>query len=596
MSSTSGIPDTIYSGGDIITMNDKNPMVEAVAVKNGEVIALGTKPALLQMFGAAKRIVDLQGKTMLPGFIDGHSHFFQAAMIADYVNVSAPPIGPGSSIAAIVGVLKEHAAIRPLRPGEWLIGYGYDGSALSDGREATREDFDQDFRNTPVVLIHVSGHGCVMNSAGFRKVGLASNTITPLGGFTQRKPGSNEPAGLLMENSWFPVAAQLPKPSLERMLANLDKAQQMYAREGYTTAQDAPVDSDVMPLYRKAAHEGRLYLDLNGYWESHKFLAANPLGNGFRTTQPDKYRLAGVTIIADGSPQGRTAYFTKPYLTGGPGGEKNWCGTPTIPQAHMNAVIKKAYEHGAQVMVHCNGDASIDMLLQAHREAGAPRDRRTTVIHSQFVRRDQLDQYVQLGISPCFLTNHAYFWGDVNVANLGQERAHFSSPMKTAREFGLHMTNHSDFRVTPLDTMFMLWTSVNRISRSGQVIGAEERISVLDALKALTVDGAYQCFEEGRKGTIEVGKLADFVILTANPTKVEPTAIRDIAVSETIKDGRSVYKRDGQFLAKKASATQGLMSQGGASYDLSFDERASRAAWPVFEGERAPEGAASYLR
>lgn len=554
MSSTSGIPDTIYSGGDIITMNDKTPVVEAVAVKDGEIAAIGTKAGLLQMFGAAKRIVDLQGKTMLPGFIDGHSHFFQAAMIADYVNVSAPPVGPGSSIAAIVDVLKEHVALRPVRAGDWLIGYGYDGSALSDGREATREDFDKDFRNIPLVLIHVSGHGCVMNSAGFRRVGLASNITTPVGGFTQRKPGSNEPAGLLMENSWFPVAAQLPKRSPELMLKNLDKAQQMYASTGYTTVQDAPVDSDVMPLYRKAAHEGRLYLDLNGYWESHKFLAANPLGNGFRTSPRDNYRLAGVTIIADGSPQGRTAYFTQPYLTGGPSGERNWRGTPTVPQAHMNAVLKKAYEHDAQVMVHCNGDASIDMLLEAHRAAGAPRDRRTTVIHSQFVRRDQLDQYVQLGISPCFLTNHAFFWGDVNVENLGRERAHFSTPMRTARDFGLRMTNHCDFRVTPLDTMFILWTSVNRISRSGQVIGADERIPVLDALKALTIDGAYQCFEEGRKGTIEVGKLADFVILTADPTKVDPMAIRDISIAETIKEGRSVFKRDTHVVAQPPSA------------------------------------------
>jgi predicted amidohydrolase YtcJ len=229
----------------------------------------------------------------------------------------------------------------------------------------------------------------------------------------------------------------------------------------------------------------------------------------------------------------------------------------------MNAVLKKAYEHDAQVMVHCNGDASIDMLLAAHRAAGAPRDRRTTVIHSQFVRRDQLDQYVQLGISPCFLTNQAFFWGDVNVKNLGRERAYFSTPMRTARDLGLRVTNHSDFRVTPLDTMFILWTSVNRISRSGQVIGEEERIPMLDALKALTIDGAYQCFEEGRKGTIEVGKLADFVILTANPTKIDATAIRDITIAETIKEGRSVFKRDTHIAAQPVPEYVEVNSQWG---------------------------------
>jgi predicted amidohydrolase YtcJ len=183
------------------------------------------------------------------------------------------------------------------------------------------------------------------------------------------------------------------------------------------------------------------------------------------------------------------------------------------------------------------------MVLNAHKAAGAPRDRRTTVIHSQFVRRDQLDEYVQLGVNPSFFTNHAFFWGDLHVENLGKQRAYFSSPMKTARALGLHMTNHSDFLVTPLDTMLILWSSVNRVSRSGQVIGPDERISVLDGLKALTIDGAYQYFEEDRKGSIEVGKLADLVILTANPTTVDPMAIKDIKIVETIKEGTTVFKR-----------------------------------------------------
>jgi predicted amidohydrolase YtcJ len=160
------------------------------------------------------------------------------------------------------------------------------------------------------------------------------------------------------------------------------------------------------------------------------------------------------------------------------------------------------------------------------------------------VRRDQLDLYVKYGINPSFFTNHAFFWGDVHVENLGEERAFFMSPMKTARAMGLHMTNHSDFLVTPLDPLFILWTAVNRTSRSGQVIGPDERISVLDGLKALTIDGAHQYFEEGRKGSIEIGKLADLVILTANPMKVDASTIKNIKVAETIKDGKTVFKRE----------------------------------------------------
>ncbi|HZL70251.1 MAG TPA: amidohydrolase [Candidatus Limnocylindrales bacterium] len=540
---TTIISDMIYLGGDIITMDENNPMAEAVAVKDGLILAVGPKDDVLKTKGAATQIVNLGGKTMLPGFIDGHSHFFQAAMIADYANVSAPPVGTASSIAGIIAVLKEHVAQQALKPGEWLIGYGYDGSALTDGRDATRDDFDPYFPDNPMVLVHVSGHGCVLNSAGFKAVGIDANTPTPPGGVTVRKPGSNEPAGLLMENSMFPILMALPKPSPQVLLEHLTTAQQMYASNGYTTVQDAPIDPKVMPLYQKAADEGRFFLDLNGYWESHQFLATAKPGTDYRSPRAGHYRLAGVKVIADGSPQGRTAYFTKPYLTGGPGGEKNWRGTPIVPPEHLNAVVKLAYDCDAQVLVHCNGDAAIDMLLDAHKAAGAPHGRRTTVVHSQFVRRDQLELYVQYGINASFFTNHAFFWGDVHMQNLGQERAYFLSPMKTARALGLRMTNHSDFLVTPLDPMFILWTAVNRTSRSGQIIGPDERISVLDGLKALTIDGAHQYFEENRKGSIEVGKLADLVILTANPTKVDPAAIKAIKVAETIKGGKSVFRR-----------------------------------------------------
>jgi predicted amidohydrolase YtcJ len=393
----------------------------------------------------------------------------------------------------------------------------------------------------------------VLNSAAFKLVGIDASTPTPEGGVTVRKPGSNEPAGLLMENSMFPILLALPKPSPQLLLEHLTNAQEMYASNGYTTVQDAPVEPKVIPLYQKAAAEGRLYLDLVGYWESHQFLATAKPGTDYRSPISRHFRLAGVKVIADGSPQGRTAYFTKPYLTGGPGGEERWRGAPIVPPEHLNAVVKRAYECRAQVLVHCNGDAAIDMLLDAHKAAGAPEGRRTTVIHSQFVRLDQLALYARYGIQASFFTNHAYFWGDVHVKNLGQERACSLSPMKTARAMGLHMTNHSDFLVTPLDPMFILWTAVNRTSRSGQVIGADERVSVLDGLKALTIDGAYQYFEEGRKGSIAVGKLADLVILTANPMKVAAAAIKDIQVAETIKEGKTVFQREATSAAARSA-------------------------------------------
>jgi predicted amidohydrolase YtcJ len=196
-------------------------------------------------------------------------------------------------------------------------------------------------------------------------------------------------------------------------------------------------------------------------------------------------------------------------------------------------------------LAHCNGDAAIDVMLEAHRAAGAPAGRRTTIVHSQFARRDQLQQYADYGFVASFFTNHAYFWGDVHVKNLGQERAFFLSPMRTARGLGIRTSNHSDFFVTPLDPLFIAWTAVNRLSRSGQVIGSDERVTAYDAFKALTIDAAYQYGEESRKGSIVAGKLADLVVLDRDPLEVDPLEIKNVRVVRTIKEGATIYEAAG---------------------------------------------------
>jgi predicted amidohydrolase YtcJ len=254
-----------------------------------------------------------------------------------------------------------------------------------------------------------------------------------------------------------------------------------------------------------------------------------------------------VKIVADGSPQGRTAAFTTPYLTGGPAGQKDWRGELSTPQPLLNELVKKVYAGGATLFMHCNGDAAIDALLEAHRVAAGDdpaRPRGTVGIHSQFIRRDQLEKYAAWGITPSFFTIHCFYFGDTHVANRGAAQAAFISPMKTARGLGLRPSNHTDFNVAPLSQIFTIHTAVNRISRSGRSIGAEERVTPLAALEAVTIDAARQYGEQDRKGSIEVGKQADLVILSANPLTVEPAAIETIRVEETIKDGATVWRRE----------------------------------------------------
>ena len=539
-----GPADVIYQGGPIVTVSPSRPSAEAVATLGGKVVAVGGREAILKAWrGAGTRVVDLEGRTMVPGFIDAHSHFINAVEMANWVNVSSPPVGPVQNIAGVIAEVEKFRNRTRPKPGDWIIGYGYDGSTLADGRELTVDDLDPRFPDIPVALIHVSLHGAVLNSAAFRAVGIDAKTPTPEGGITLRKP-DGEPLGLVMENSYLPVYLKMPRASEAEMLANLKLAQEIYASRGYTTAVDAPLETPSIALYTKAADQKLLYLDLIGYARWLEFPEMVARGTEFDGVYRNHLKWpAGVKIVGDGSPQGKTAFFTQPYLTGGPGGEKDWRGEPNITLDSLKYLIRLAYDHNVQVEYHANGDAAIDRLLEAHEAAGAPEGRRTTVIHSQFVRPDQLDKYVEFGLIPSFFTNHVFYWGDVHVKNLGEARASFMSPMKAARTRGLRPSNHTDAAVTPADPILTMATAVNRTSRSGRVIGPAERATPLEALRSVTIDAAYQYFEEASKGSIEPGKLADLVILSENPLTIDPAKIAEIRVIETIKEGQTVYRR-----------------------------------------------------
>jgi predicted amidohydrolase YtcJ len=253
-----------------------------------------------------------------------------------------------------------------------------------------------------------------------------------------------------------------------------------------------------------------------------------------------------VKITIDGSPQGKTAFFTTPDLPAGPGGEKKWRGEPTFPEETVKQMVKRVYDLGVPLNLHANGDAAIDMFLRAHEFAAAEdpsKDRHVTVIHSQFVRPDQLEKYSHYQITPSLYTLHTYYFADAHIANRGKEQASSISPMRAAIDAGLHPTNHTDFVVAPLDQLFMVWSAVNRVSRSGEVIGPDQRISPLEAVKAITIDAALHYGEEASKGSIETGKLADLVVLSGNPLTVAHDAIKDIQVVETIKEGTTIYRQ-----------------------------------------------------
>jgi hypothetical protein len=539
--------DAIYTGGDIVTIDDAQPSAEAVAVKAGKILAVGTRAEIEKNHkGKSTTIVDLGGKTLLPSFIDPHSHYFSSLSVANQVNVYAPPAGPAKDIPGIVAELKKFRDALKIPKGEMILAYGYDENNMPNGVGLSRDDLDVDFPDNPVMVGHVSMHGAVFNSAAFKKYDISSATKTPPGGIILRKPGSNEPAGLMMETAYMPIAATLPPPNAQQEIEWSRAGQMLYAAAGITTAQEGATVKPSLEAMQRAAAAGANIIDVIAFpfiYDFDAILASNPVDTWGKYN--NRLKLGGAKITLDGSPQGKTAFFTTPYLTGGPGGEENWKGEPTFPEDEVKAFVKKVYDLDLPLLMHANGDAAVDLLLRVHEYAAAgslDKDRRTTIIHSQFVRADQLDKYAAYKMIPSFYTEHTFYFGDTHVLNRGQKQAYYLSPMRAAIAKGLRPTNHTDFVVAPLDQMFVMWSAVNRLSRSGVVIGPDQRVTPLEALQAITINAAYQYFEEDSKGSIEVGKLADLVILDRNPLTVDPMTIKDIKVVETIKEGKSIYK------------------------------------------------------
>ncbi|BCG65240.1 MAG: hypothetical protein methR_P3065 [Methyloprofundus sp.] len=552
------LQQTLYYGGDILTMEgDKPTYVEAVIVHDGKIIYTGDKASAVNNFAGETIEVDLKGKTMLPGFIDPHSHFMSAVLMTTQVNVASPPMGTVTDIASMIKKLQDFKTEKGIKEGEWIVGWGYDQDLLAEKRHITKLDLDKAFPNNKVLIIHISMHGGVLNSKALEWAGLDENSVTPKGGIIARLPGSNEPAGLVMEMAYMPVFDKLPQPSENEMMELMKPAQMMYARNGYTHAIEGFTHIKDMNTLKRAAKENRLFIDvasLPGFNEMDKWLNNPEYKFG---EYHNRLKFQGGKFTLDGSPQGLTAYMASPYLVPGPNGEKDWVGNTSIPRDTLAKMAKTMVDNNVQINFHANGDGAIEDAIFAIEQAGitAEQDKRPIIIHSQFQKLEHLPKYVAIGITPSYFTNHVFYWGDVHIKNVGEKKASFISPIKAANELGIVTSNHTDYNVTLLDPFFVMWTSMKRETRSGKILGPDQRIDAYTALQNITTGPAYQFFEEDRKGMIKKGMLADFVILDKNPLKVsDVNAIREITILETIKEGNTIYQKktveklDGYFI------------------------------------------------
>lgn len=542
LAAEAGGAERIWRGGNLMTMDPACPSASAIAVSAGRILAVGDDETVMGLAGPGTRIDDLDGLTMLPGLVDGHGHLASTALYLGFADLQPRPAGPVDCMAELQQALRDHMAAGGLYEG-WLIGAGYDESLLAEHRHPTRDDLDAVSTEVPIFAWHVSGHFASGNSLALKLAGIDAATEDPSGGIVRRRPGTREPDGVVEEHALHLYTDVLPRFDGERLLDLLDEAQRRYAAWGITTAQDGASSADEIALLRRAASAGRLDLDVVAYpfVRDPAELENLPRPAGY----DGGLRIGGAKLVLDGSPQGKTAWLTQPYVSPPVGWPKDYAGYPLLEDATVDALVDGLFARGWQVLAHCNGDRSADQFLDAIDRAVARQgrgDRRPVMIHAQTVREDQLDRMAALDVLASFFVAHTFYWGDWHRdAVLGPVRAERISPAASALARGIAFTLHNDSPVVPSNSWRLLWSAVARTTRSGVTLGPEQRLDAATALDALTRAGAHQHFEESDKGMLAAGKRADLAVLATDPRAMAPADLQDVAVVETVKDGRTIH-------------------------------------------------------
>ncbi len=540
-------PTTVYSGGDILTLEGDSPTyVEAIVVRDGLIEFAGSEKEAISLAGKDHQLVNLDGKTLLPGFIDGHAHFGNFGLQAVGAQLLAPPDATCKDIPTLIQLLKDWNTPENLTLSGWIFGTGFDDSVLEENRFPTRQDLDQVSTEIPVMITHISGHFAVVNTKGLEVLGLDQNSPDPEGGIIRRDADGKTPNGVLEELAAIPYMLKALMPKDQAGASRIFTAGQDLALSfGYTTAQEGRAMQN-HELLAANAEKGELKLDVVSYID-YAFLDQYMGSKWYQKDYTNHYRIGGMKLTLDGSPQGRTAWRTQPYLIPPDGQDKTYAGYPAIPSdSVVQSILAKGFENNWQTLIHANGDAAIDQLIRTLRpnvEKYGLGDRRNILIHGQYVREDQLDSLKALGVIGSLFPLHTFYWGDWHTKIIGKELGNKISPMRTALNKGLKVTIHSDAPVALPNLMRVVWTAVQRTSRLGAIIGEAERMTPYEALQAITIWSAYQHFEEDKKGSLTAGKLADLVILDKNPLKIAPDDIKDIQVLETIKEGQVVYRK-----------------------------------------------------
>ena len=536
-------PHQIYFNGQILTMDVDEPRVEAISVRDGVIESVGNESEVMLLVEDHSELIDLEGATLMPGFVDAHGHFPGSGRTAFSADLNSPPIGTISSIEELLTTL---AAFGEQRPEGWLVGHGYDDTLLAEMRHPTRDDLDRISADRPIAISHVSGHLAVANSAALELMGIDESTPDPKGGHIVRDPNSPDqrrPNGVLEETAAREVSLKTLNIDATDAMRMTQLATNEYLKYGVTTASAGGMPMGLGQMVGAVSNAGTMPLRV-AFFPLMEEIGDDLLSGESRLSDfaMARVEVPRVKIIADGSIQGYTGYLTEPYHRPYKG-DASYRGYPSVLRDDLFAQVAGLYEKRIQVAIHGNGDASIDDSLDAIAAAAEQHpwpEARPLIIHAQMTRRDQLDRMKGLNVTPSFFSAHTYFWGDRHVGIfMGPERAANMSPAKWAIDAGVRFSSHMDTPITPMRPLQAVWSQVERLSKSGALIGADQRIDRDAALRAVTIDAAWQVFMDDRIGSLEPGKLADLIVLSGDPL-TEPD-VRDLTVLRTVIEGEAVY-------------------------------------------------------
>lgn len=538
--------DLLIKNANILTLDNQNRRAGSVAVAKGKIVGIWRdgEPPTHEMKTAHANVVDLQGATLIPGFIDTHNHILMYGELKEQLDCSHSRHKTVKSVLDAIG-----RKAKTVADGEWIKGFGYDDTLILEKRHLTSQDLDLVSPNNPVIISHISAHVSSVNSLALQMAGLREDVSDPIGGHFGRDD-KGRLNGVLYDTAIQAVNTVLPKRTVGDLVKSLQKAAKDYVAQGITTNTDAAIYStDDLEAHLVAAKQNKNPLRTRLMVMHHllregamysNFTAAQ-LNNEMLERSSGRAKLDSAKIIQDGSIQALTGALRQPYYE-----HTDRTGELNHSQEDLNKMVLDLHQRGFRIATHGNGDRAIGSIIEAYAYAltmGESRDHRHRVEHVQMAATDDINRMKKLGIAASFFINHVFYWGDRHLQIfLGPERAMRINALRDAVNANLLFTLHSDCPVTPISPLFSVWAAVNRLTKEGFVLGSEQQIDVVTALKSMTLYGARLNFDESVSGSIEIGKNADFAVLEADPTTVRPEEIKDIAVLATYIGGQLVYE------------------------------------------------------